>query len=84
MDKHTHTHTTETPHTHPNMLTGVYGAIAGALILSLLGTYLIVQNQKIAEIGGRENYKLYQKMIQNPKYIDSNNQSLEAAIKQLE
>ncbi len=82
MDKHTHT--TETGHTHPNMHAGVYGAIAGSLILSLLGTYLIVQNQQVEQVGGRENYKMYQKMVQNPKYGDNIKQSLEAQIKQME
>jgi len=83
MDKHTHT-SAETPHTHPNIHTGVYGAIAGALIISLLGTYLIVQNQQVEQVGGRENYKLYQKMVQNPKYGENIKGNLEAQIAQME
>lgn len=63
---------------------GVYGAIAGSLIISLLGTYLIVQNQQVEQVGGRSNYKIYQKMVKNPKYTDNIKQSLEAQIKQME
>ncbi|MEI6711410.1 MAG: thioredoxin domain-containing protein [bacterium] len=63
---------------------GFYGAIAGSLIISLLGTYLIVQNQQVEQVGGRENYKMYQKMVKNPKYADNIKQSLEAQIKQME
>lgn len=67
-----------------NMHIGLYGAIAGSLILSLLGTYLVVQNQQVEQVGGRENYKIYQKMVQNPKYGDNIKQSLEAQIQQME
>lgn len=84
MDKHTHTHADGTTHSHPNMLTGVYGAIAGALIISLLGTYLIVQNQQVEQVGGRENYKLYQKMVKNPKYGENIKGNLDAQIAQME
>ncbi len=63
---------------------GVYGAIAGSLIVSLLGTYLIVQNQQVEQVGGRDNYKIYQKMVGNPKYGDNIKQSLEAQIAQME
>lgn len=66
------------------MLTGVYGAIAGALIISLLGTYLIVQNQQVEQVGGRENYKLYQKMVKNPKYGENIKGNLDAQIAQME
>ncbi len=71
MDKH-----------HPHA--GVYGAIAGSLVISLLGTYLIVQNQQVEQVGGRANYKMYQKMVKNPKYGDNIKQSLEAQIAQME
>lgn len=81
MDKHTHT--PETGHTHPGHI-GVYGAIVGALIISLLGTYLIVQNQQIEQVGGRGNYKLYQKMIKNPKYGENIKGNLDAQIAQME
>ncbi len=67
-----------------NIHTGVYGAIAGSLIISLLGTYLIVQNQQVEQVGGRDNYKIYQKMVSNPKYGDNIKQSLEAQIAQME
>jgi protein-disulfide isomerase len=63
---------------------GVYGAIAGSLVVSLLGTYLIVQNQQVEQVGGRDNYKIYQKMVSNPKYGDNIKQSLEAQIAQME
>jgi len=63
---------------------GVYGAIAGSLVISLLGTYLIVQNQQVEQVGGRDNYKIYQKMVSNPKYGDNIKQSLEAQIAQME
>lgn len=63
---------------------GVYGAIAGSLVISLLGTYLIVQNQQVEQVGGRENYKMYQKMVKNPKYADNIKQSLEAQIAQMD
>lgn len=79
MDKHTPQTDTNT-----NVHTGVYGAIAGAMIISLLGTYLIVQNQQVEQVGGRANYKLYQKMIQNPKYSDNIKANLEAQIAQME
>ncbi len=71
MDKH-----------NPHM--GVYGAIAGSLVISLLGTYLIVQNQQVEQVGGRANYKIYQKMVKNPKYTDNIKQSLDAQIAQME
>ncbi len=67
-----------------NQHIGVYGAIAGSLVVSLLGTYLIVQNQQVEQVGGRENYKTYQKMVKNPKYGDNIKQSLEAQIAQME
>lgn len=63
---------------------GVYGAIAGSLVISLLGTYLIVQNQQVEQVGGRENYKIYQKMVKNPKYTDNIKQSLDAQLAQME
>jgi len=63
---------------------GVYGAIAGSLVITLLGTYLIVQNQQVEQVGGRDNYKIYQKMVGNPKYGDNIKQSLEAQIAQME
>lgn len=67
-----------------NQHVGVYGAIAGSLIVSLLGTYLIVQSQQVEQVGGRDNYKIYQKMVGNPKYGDNIKQSLEAQIAQME
>lgn len=68
---------------HP-LHTGVYWAIAGSLVVTLLGTYLIVQNQQVEQVGGRENYKTYQKMVKNPKYGDNIKQSLDAQIAQME
>jgi len=43
-----------------------------------------VQNQQVEQVGGRDNYKVYQKMVQNPKYGDNIKQSLEAQIAQME
>lgn len=53
-------------------------------MISLLGTYLIVQNQQVEQVGGRENYKIYQKMVKNPKYGENIKQSLEAQVAQMD
>ena len=69
MDKHSHQ--------------GVYAAIAASTIVSLLGTYFMVQLPKIEEVGGRANYKVYQEMISSKKYIDNVRSSLESNQKAL-
>lgn len=67
MDKHSHQ--------------SVYAAIAASTIVSLLGTYFMVQLPKIEEMGGRANYKIYQDMIRNPKYAENLKNSLESNAK---
>jgi len=69
MDKHTHI--------------PLYAAIAVSTIVSLVGTYMIVKMQKIEEVGGRENYKIYQRTLKNPKYAENVKQSLESQEKML-
>ncbi len=64
MDKHSHQ--------------SVYAAIAASTIVSLLGTYFMVQLPKIEEVGGRANYKIYQNMISSPKYAENVKNSLES------
>ncbi len=64
MDKHNHQ--------------GIYAAIAASTIVSLLGTYFMVQLPKIEEVGGRANYKIYQSMISSPKYAENVKNSLES------
>ena len=67
MDKHSHQ--------------SIYAAIAASTIVSLLGTYFMVQLPKIEEMGGRANYKIYQDMISNPKYAENLKNSLESNAK---
>jgi|GEM_PF-1519747 len=69
MDKHTHT--------------PLYAAIAVSTIISLVGTFMIVKMQKIQEVGGRENYKIYERTLKNPKYVENVKQSLESQEKML-
>jgi hypothetical protein len=69
MDKHTHA--------------PLYAAIAVSTIISLAGTFMIVKMQKVEEVGGRENYKIYQRTLKNPKYVENVKQSLESQEKML-
>jgi protein-disulfide isomerase len=69
MDKHTHA--------------PLYAAIALSTIISLAGTFMIVKMQKVEEVGGRENYKIYQRTLKNPKYVENVKQSLESQEKML-
>lgn len=57
---------------------GVYAAIAGSLILSLLGTYIMTFHQQVVQMGGYENYREYRKIVSDPKYAENIKQSLDA------
>ncbi len=70
MDKHSHSI--------------VYAAIAASTVVSLVANYFMIQGPQIQQFGGRENYKLYKKMIENPKYSDNVRQSLESQTKMLD
>ena len=70
MDKHNH-----------NL---VFAAIAASTIVSLIGTYFMVQQQQIYQVGGRANYSLYKQMMTNPKQQENIKKSLESQIKMLE
>ncbi len=61
----------------------VYAAIAASTIVSILANYFMIQKPQIDQVGGRENYKLYQKMTSNPKYAENVRQSLESQEKML-
>jgi protein-disulfide isomerase len=56
----------------------VYAAIALSTIISMVSTYFFVQQPQIDQVGGRENYKLYHEMVNNPKYAENVKQSLES------
>lgn len=64
MDKHNHS--------------TVYAAIAASTIVSIVANYFMIQKPQIDQVGGRANYKLYQKMVNNPKYAENVKQSLES------
>jgi len=64
MDKHNHT--------------TVYAAIAAGTIVSIVANYFLIQMPKIEEVGGRANYKLYQKMVNSPKFAENVKQSLQS------
>jgi protein-disulfide isomerase len=64
MDKHNHS--------------TVYAAIAVSTIVSIVANYFMIQKPQIDQVGGRANYKLYQKMVNNPKYAENVKQSLES------
>ncbi len=66
MDKHSH-----------NI---VYAAIAASTIVSLVGTYLMVQQPQIDQVGGRENYKLYKEMINHPGFASRNKEGIEGQL----
>lgn len=55
----------------------VYAAIAASTIISIVANYFMIQQPQIDQVGGRENYKLYQKMVNNPKYAENVKQSLQ-------
>jgi protein-disulfide isomerase len=61
----------------------VYAAIALSTVVSLLANYFMIQKPEIDRYGGRENYKLYQAMIKNPKFAENVKQSLESQEKML-
>ena len=69
MDNHNHNHN------------GVYAAIVASTIISLVGNYFMIQAPLVKQYGGSENYKLYQKMLENPKYAENMKQSLESNAK---
>jgi protein-disulfide isomerase len=69
MDKHNHS--------------TVYAAIAVSTIVSIVANYFMIQKPQIDQVGGRANYKLYQKMVNNPKYAENVKQSLESQEKML-
>lgn len=62
----------------------IYAAIAASTIISIVANYFMIQQPQIDQVGGRENYKLYQKMVNNPKYTENVKQSLEAQEKTLD
>ena len=62
----------------------VYAVIAASTIISIVANYFMIQKPQIDQVGGRENYKLYQKMVNNPKYTENVRQSLEAQEKTLD
>ena len=64
MDKHNHS--------------TVYAAIAASTIISIVANYFMIQKPQIDQVGGRANYKLYQAMVNNPKYAENVKQSLES------
>lgn len=64
MDKHNHS--------------TVYAAIAASTIVSIVANYFMIQKPQIDQVGGRANYKLYQAMVNNPKYAENVKQSLES------
>lgn len=64
MDKHNHS--------------TVYIAIAASTIVSIVANYFLIQIPQIDQVGGRENYKLYQKMVNSAKYAENVKQSLES------
>ncbi|MCB9807553.1 hypothetical protein H6768_06880 [Candidatus Peribacteria bacterium] len=64
MDKHNHS--------------TVYIAIAASTIVSIVTNYFLIQMPQIDQVGGRENYKLYQKMVNSAKYAENVKQSLES------
>lgn len=61
--------------------TGVYAAIAASTLISLIGTYIFVQQPQIDQVGGRANYKLYKEMVNNAKYAENVKSSLESQAK---
>lgn len=61
----------------------VYAAIAGSTIISIVANYFMIQKPQIDQVGGRANYALYQKMVDNPKYAENVKQSLESQEKML-
>ena len=61
--------------------TGVYAAIAASTLITLIGTYIFVQQPQIDQVGGRANYKLYKEMVNNPKYTENVKSSLESQAK---
>lgn len=69
MDKHNH-----------NL---VFAAIAASTVVSLLGTYFMVQQQQIDQVGGRANYSLYKQMVNNTKYQENVRKSLESQVQML-
>ena len=64
MDKHNHS--------------TVYAVIAASTIVSIVANYFMIQKPQIDQVGGRANYKLYQEMVNNPKYAENVKQSLES------
>lgn len=64
MDKHDHS--------------TVYAVIAASTIVSIVANYFMIQKPEIDRVGGRENYKLYQQMVNNPKFAENVKQSLES------
>jgi hypothetical protein len=56
----------------------IYAAIAASTIISIVANYFLVQMPQVDQVGGRENYKLYKEMVNNPKYAENVKQSLEA------
>ncbi len=56
----------------------VYAVIAASTIISIVANYFMIQKPQIDQVGGRENYKLYKEMVNNPKYAENVKQSLEA------
>jgi protein-disulfide isomerase len=67
-----------------NVHTGVYIAVAASTIVSLLGSYIMVQQPQIDQVGGRANYKLYKEMVNSPKYAENVKNSLESQAKILD
>ncbi len=61
--------------------TGVYAAIAASTLITLIGTYIFVQQPQIDQVGGRANYKLYKEMVNNAKYAENVKSSLESQAK---
>ena len=66
-------------HKHPNHI-GVYAAIAASTIISLVGSYLIVQQPQIDQVGGRENYKLYKEMVSHPNFVSRNKEGIQGQL----
>ena len=56
----------------------VYAVIVASTIVSIVANYFMIQKPQIDQVGGRANYKLYQEMVNNPKYAENVKQSLES------
>ena len=66
-------------HNHKN----VYAAIAASTIVTVLANYLVIQNLEVKRVGGSENYKLYEQMLESPKFAENMKQNFEANIKMM-